>query len=139
MESSRIRCKGGEFKRKGSRSMTNYKSIGWSQGSTPNTNTKNLYIRQPHRQLSDKQAILHKDPNTNLTRRSLATYKGTPINGNVINSRLELVKNWCSQNKLTLNLSKTSYIVLKIHQNQNSLKNKSIKIGGIYLNEKKTQ
>ena len=54
---------------------------------------------------------------------------------NVINGELELVKNWCNRNKLTLNLSKTSYIVLKTHQNQNSLKNKSIKIGSTYLNE----
>ena len=55
---------------------------------------------------------------------------------NIINSELELVKNWCSRNKLTLNLSKTSYLVLKTHQNQNSLEDRSIKTGNAYLNEK---
>ena len=64
-------------------------------------------------------------------------FKSKDLNShvNVINSKLELVKNWSNRNKLTLNLSKTSYIALKTHQNQSSLKSKSIKIGSTYLNE----
>ena len=38
-------------------------------------------------------------------------FKSKDLNShvNVVNSELELVKNWCNRNKLTLNLSKTSY------------------------------
>ena len=54
---------------------------------------------------------------------------------NAINDN-QLLVSTSNQNKLLLNLSKTSYIVLNTHQNQHSLKDKSIKVGITYLNKK---
>ena len=41
-------------------------------------------------------------------------YTAKNLNKNIaiINKELEVIKNWCNQNKLTLNVDKTNFIVI---------------------------
>jgi hypothetical protein len=55
-----------------------------------------------------------------------------------INSELDLVNKWCVANKMTINLSKTSYIVMKTHQNKSQLNENEIKLDDTYLHEEQS-
>jgi hypothetical protein len=55
-------------------------------------------------------------------------FESRNLNGDIdlINLGLDLISNWCIANKLTLNLTKTNYIVMKSHQNNFVLENQVI-------------
>ena len=49
-------------------------------------------------------------------------------NQELINIELKNVENWCNRNKLTVNMTKTHYIVLRTHQNKTDLRGFSLKV-----------
>lgn len=57
---------------------------------------------------------------------------------NDINAELKLVETWCNSNKLTLNLNKTNYIVLKTHQNRKILQKNCLMVGSNFIHDEKT-
>jgi hypothetical protein len=55
-----------------------------------------------------------------------------------INNELCLIQNWCKQNKLTINVEKTNFVILKNFQNKFKFETDSIKMFGKTLTQKDT-
>ena len=55
-----------------------------------------------------------------------------------INNELCLIQNWCEQNKLTINVEKTNFVILKKFQNKFKFETDSIKMFGKTLTQKDT-
>ena len=82
-----------------------------------------IYINDLVDVLNHLDPILYAD-DTNLF------FEAKDLNDHIdkVNEELKNVAGWCVKNKLTINLEKTNYIVMKNHQNRKILTPKTIKL-----------
>lgn len=107
-------------------------SVGVPQGSILGPTLFLIYINDLCSSLKHCKPILYAD-DTNLF------YKHTNLSLELpkINEDLQLLKTWCHNNKLTLNLDKTCYILIKNRQNPFHLPQDSIRLDDTALAESK--
>ena len=101
-------------------------TCGVPQGSVLGSTLFLVYVNDLTQKLKYLTPILYAD-DTNLF------IESKNLNGSIdsINADLETLHNWCNLNKLTINLEKTNYIILKNPQNTFKFKEKSLKINGL--------
>ena len=98
-------------------------SCGVPQGSILGPTLFLIYINDLPNAASKLDPILYAD-DTNLFFES----GNLGTNQELINIELKNVENWCIRNKLTVNMTKTHYIVLRTHQNKTDLRGFSLKM-----------